>query len=408
MKDDKKVPQLRFPEFTDAWKQRKFGDSFDFLQNNTLSRASLNDTSGCAKNVHYGDILVKFGESISAEKADLPFICEREILKKLSKSILKNGDVVIADTAEDMTTGKSCEIVDVDECMPVLAGLHTIPVRPKQKFGKYYLGYYLNSEAFHSQLIPLIQGIKVYSISKSSIKDTVVMFPDDVQEQEKIGSLFNRIDNTITLQQRKLNSLQKLKKGLLQKMFPKKGENIPEIRFPEFSDAWKQRKFGDFAKVSMCKRIFKEETTQTGDVPFFKIGTFGGIPDAFISRYKFESYKAKYPYPKKGDILISASGSIGRIVEYSGKDEYFQDSNIIWLDHDESVLNSFLKHVYSIIKWNGIEGTTIKRLYNDNVLTTKILTPSLEEQSKIGAFFTQLDNTITLQQRWLFYTHKQS
>ena len=181
----------------------------------------------------------------------------------------------------------------------------------------------------------------------------------------------------------------------------KDDKKVPQLRFPEFTDAWKQRKFGDFAKVSMCKRIFKEETTQTGDVPFFKIGTFGGIPDAFISRYKFESYKAKYPYPKKGDILISASGSIGRIVEYSGKDEYFQDSNIIWLDHDESVLNSFLKHVYSIIKWNGIEGTTIKRLYNDNVLTTKILTPSLEEQSKIGAFFTQLDNTITLQQRKL-------
>lgn len=181
----------------------------------------------------------------------------------------------------------------------------------------------------------------------------------------------------------------------------KDDKKVPQLRFPEFTDAWKQRKFGDFAKVSMCKRIFKEETTQTGDVPFFKIGTFGGIPDAFISRYKFESYKAKYPYPKKGDILISASGSIGRIVEYSGKDEYFQDSNIIWLDHDESVLNSFLKHVYSIIKWNGIEGTTIKRLYNDNVLTTKILTPSLEEQSKIGIFFTQLDNTITLQQRKL-------
>ena len=218
-KKGENITEIRFPEFSDAWKQRKFSDSFDFLQNNTLSRASLNDTSGCAKNVHYGDILVKFGESISAEKADLPFICDREILKKLSNSILKNGDVVIADTAEDMTTGKSCEIVDVDECMPVLAGLHTIPVRPKQKFGKYYLGYYLNSEAFHSQLIPLIQGIKVYSISKSSIKDTVVMFPDDVQEQEKIGSLFNRIDNTITLQQRKLESLQKLKKGLLQQMF---------------------------------------------------------------------------------------------------------------------------------------------------------------------------------------------
>ena len=239
------------------------------------------------------------------------------------------------------------------------------------------------------------------NVSPSDFFRTKLVIPQDFEEQRKIGAFFTQLDNTITLQQRKLNSLQKLKKGLLQKMFPKKGENIPEIRFPEFSDAWKQRKFGDFAKVSMCKRIFKEETTQTGDVPFFKIGTFGGIPDAFISRYKFESYKAKYPYPKKGDILISASGSIGRIVEYSGKDEYFQDSNIIWLDHDESVLNSFLKHVYLIIKWNGIEGTTIKRLYNDNVLTTKILTPSLEEQSKIGTFFTQLDNTITLQQRKL-------
>ena len=252
-----------------------------------------------------------------------------------------------------------------------------------------------------------IEGTTIKRLYNDNVLTTKILTPS-LEEQSKIGAFFTQLDNTITLQQRKLNSLQKLKKGLLQKMFPKKGENIPEIRFPEFSDAWKQRKFGDFAKVSMCKRIFKEETTQTGDVPFFKIGTFGGIPDAFISRYKFESYKAKYPYPKKGDILISASGSIGRIVEYSGKDEYFQDSNIIWLDHDESVLNSFLKHVYSIIKWNGIEGTTIKRLYNDNVLTTKILTPSLEEQSKIGAFFTQLDNTITLQQRWLFYTHKQS
>ena len=252
-----------------------------------------------------------------------------------------------------------------------------------------------------------IEGTTIKRLYNDNVLTTKILTPS-LEEQSKIGTFFTQLDNTITLQQRKLNSLQKLQKRLLQKMFPKKGENIPEIRFPEFSDAWKQRKFGDFAKVSMCKRIFKEETTQTGDVPFFKIGTFGGIPDAFISRYKFESYKAKYPYPKKGDILISASGSIGRIVEYSGKDEYFQDSNIIWLDHDESVLNSFLKHVYSIIKWNGIEGTTIKRLYNDNVLTTKILTPSLEEQSKIGTFFTQLDNTITLQQRWLFYTHKQS
>lgn len=148
----------------------------------------------------------------------------------------------------------------------------------------------------------------------------------------------------------------------------------------------------------MCRRIFKEQTSENGEIPFYKIGTFGGEADAFISRELFEEYKAKYQYPKKGDILISASGSIGRTVVFTGKNEYFQDSNIVWLNHDKHLDNSFLKYFYSIVKWAGIEGSTIKRLYNDNILNTAITLPSVEEQQKIGAYFENLDNLITLHQ----------
>ena len=165
--------------------------------------------------------------------------------------------------------------------------------------------------------------------------------------------------------------------------------------------SWEQRKLGEIGSVSMCRRIFKEQTSETGDIPFYKIGTFGAEPDAFISRELFEEYKSKYPYPKKGDILISAAGSIGRTVEFAGNNEYFQDSNIVWLSHDEILSNSFLKCFYSVVKWAGIEGSTIKRLYNDNILNTVICMPSVPEQEHIGLFFENLDNLITLHQRKL-------
>ena len=374
----------------------------------------MNDTSGCAKNVHYGDILVKFGESISAEKADLPFICEREILKKLSKSILKNGDVVIADTAEDMTTGKSCEIVDVDECMPVLAGLHTIPVRPKQKFGKYYLGYYLNSEAFHSQLIPLIQGIKVYSISKSSIKDTVVMFPDDVQEQEKIGSLFNRIDNTITLQQRKLNSLQKLKKGLLQKMFPKNGENIPEIRFPEFSDAWKQRELKEVVNFSRGQGLpWADVDDLNGQFECILYGNLYTDYGTIIQNIKHKTNTDLKVKSKGNEVLIPGSDTtptgLARALFLEKENVILGgDINILSVKHDDG---PFLAYELNKLKKEliiRIKGTTVKHLQNNDLKDIVVSLPSLEEQRKISSLFSRLDNTITLQQRWLFYTHKQS
>ena len=228
-----------------------------------------------------------------------------------------------------------------------------------------------------------------------------IMIPN-VPEQRKIARLLIDLDNLITLHQRKLDRLKNIKKSMLDKMFPKDGEVVPEIRFKGFTDAWEQRKLGEVGSVSMCRRIFKEQTSESGDIPFYKIGTFGGQADAFISEELFAEYRSKYPYPKEGDILISASGSIGRTVEFTGGNEYFQDSNIVWLSHDDRLDNTFLKYFYSVVKWAGIEGSTIKRLYNDNILHTVISMPSVAEQKKIGAFFKELDHLITLHQRKSF------
>ena len=176
---------------------------------------------------------------------------------------------------------------------------------------------------------------------------------------------------------------------------------VPKVRFKGFTDEWEQHKLEDLGSVQMNKRIFKDQTSESGEVPFFKIGTFGKKPDSFISKKLFNEYKSKYPYPEVGDILISASGSIGRTVVYNGEDAYFQDSNIVWLEHDSRLKNSFLEQFLKRTKWNKIEGSTIKRLYNKDILNKKINLPDQQEQSTIGNFFKQLDSLITLQQRKL-------
>jgi len=262
-----------------------------------------------------------------------------------------------------------------------------------------FFAYYLNSGMFDGELKKRVSSSArmdgLLNISYAEYMSLKISRPN-IAEQQKISELISKVDRLITLHQREHDKTVNIKKALLEKMFPKAGEDKPEIRFAGFTGAWKRRKLGDLGSVVMNRRIFKEQTSESGDIPFYKIGTFGAEPDSFISRELFEEYKSKYPYPKVGDILISASGSIGRIVEYTGKDEYFQDSNIVWLQHDERLNNSFLKHFYSVVKWHGLEGSTIKRLYNKNILDTKINVPSLGEQQVVGAFFDLLSDLITL------------
>ncbi len=155
---------------------------------------------------------------------------------------------------------------------------------------------------------------------------------------------------------------------------------------------WEKVRLGDIGKPCMCKRVMKHQTTPYGEIPFYKIGTFGNTADAFISKKLFLEYKAKYSFPKKGDILISASGTIGRAVIYDGKPAYFQDSNIVWIDNDETLVkNDFLFYAYSNIKWNT-EYTTILRLYNDNFRNTLIPLPPLNEQIAIANVLSGVDH----------------
>ena len=217
-KNGEKNPEIRFEGFTDDWEQRKLGDVLICLQNNTFSRADLSNETGVAKNVHYGDVLVKFGEVLDVSKEQLPMISDERVLIKYKASFLQNGDVIVADTAEDSTVGKCSEIAGLNNEI-VLSGLHTIPYRPKEKFASGYLGYYLNSDSYHNQLIPLMQGIKVTSISKSALRNTDIIYPESKEEQAKIGNYFQSLDNLITLHQRKCEKLKELKKFMLQNMF---------------------------------------------------------------------------------------------------------------------------------------------------------------------------------------------
>ena len=177
--------------------------------------------------------------------------------------------------------------------------------------------------------------------------------------------------------------------------------NVPKLRFPGFTDSWEQRRLGEIGSVAMCKRVYKDQTTEAGDVPFFKIGTFGGEPDAFISNELFEKYRELYSFPKVGDILISAAGTIGRTIVYQGERAYYQDSNIVWLNHDERLDNSFFLQYLNNQTWSSLEGSTLKRLYNKDILDANIALPKPDEQRRIGALFRKLDSLIALHQRKL-------
>ncbi|MDD4439369.1 MAG: restriction endonuclease subunit S, partial [Tissierellia bacterium] len=246
MGEKNNIPQIRFNNFDENWEVKEFKEIFSNLPNNTLSRAELNYQTGLFKNVHYGDVLIKFGELLDVKNDRIPFISNDAMGNKFKLSKLQNGDIIIADTAEDESVGKCTELINAEN-ENVVSGLHTIPVRPIQHFASKYLGYYLNSSSYHDQLLQLMQGIKVLSISKSALKSTVLVYPQEKFEQSKIGTYFQNLDKLITLQQQKHDKLVTLKKAMLDKMFPKEGADVPEIRFKGFKDKWEKRKLKEIS-----------------------------------------------------------------------------------------------------------------------------------------------------------------
>ena len=309
---------------------------------------------------------------------------ERERYEQDRNIQIHNGSILIT---KDGTLGKVAYVQGLSMPATLNAGVFNVQIKDANNVDEKYLFQYLKAPFLMDYVDKKATGGTIKHLNQSILVDFPVILPQR-SEQTLIGAFFQQLDNLITLHQRQpfLHSTPEISLTV-------------QLIHPFYTSSWEQRKLGEIGSVSMCRRIFKEQTSETGDIPFYKIGTFGAEPDAFISRELFEEYKSKYPYPKKGDILISASGSIGRTVEFAGNNEYFQDSNIVWLSHDERLSNSFLKCFYSVVKWAGIEGSTIKRLYNDNILNTVICMPSVPEQEHIGLFFENLDNLITLHQR---------
>ena len=211
------VPKIRFKGFEGKWKKVMFSETFEFLKNNSLSRAELSN-EGDIVNVHYGDVLIKYGDLLNIQNEELTFIADNKIGNTLYNSChLQNGDIIIADAAEDNTVGKCSEIVNICN-KRVVSGLHTIPCRPLNRFAQGYLGHYINSESYHNQLLPLIQGSKISSISKKTLSQTIVLVPS-IEEQKCIGNYFTSLDRQISLQSQRLEKLKQIKSACLDKMF---------------------------------------------------------------------------------------------------------------------------------------------------------------------------------------------
>lgn len=205
-------------ESGERWMTVPFSEAFDLLQNNTFSRDEMSTENGIAYNIHYGDVLIKYGAVVDLSKSKVPYIRSDVSLSKFAQgSYLRNGDIVIADTAEDYTVGKAVEIVGVADTKAI-SGLHTIPCRPKISFAPMYLGYFINSKRFRTQILPLVQGTKVSSISKSEILKTSIAFPS-FGVQSQIAAVLYALDHRIDICQACVHGLVRTKEALLQQLF---------------------------------------------------------------------------------------------------------------------------------------------------------------------------------------------
>ena len=382
------VPQIRFAGFTDPWEQRKLGEELGFLRNNTLSRAELSDSEGTVFDIHYGDVLIKYGSVLDAEKADVPRIANDAVANRQTCDCLQDGDVIIADTAEDSAVGKCTELCN-SAGKKVFSGLHTMPLRPMRKYASGYLGHYLNSPAFHDQLLPLMQGIKVISVSRSAIEDMTMSVPS-VAEQASIGAFFDRLDSLITLHQRKYDKLCVLKKTMLDKMFPKGGSLYPEIRFAGFTDPWEQRKVQDVADRFDNLRIPVAANLRVhGKTPYYGANGIQDYVDGFTH---------------DGEFVLVAEDGANDLKNYPVKCV----NGRIWVNNHAHVLqgkagiadNSFLAFA---ISQSDIESLLVgggrAKLNAETLMSIEFRLPCLQEQHQIGEYLTRLDHLITLHQR---------
>ena len=375
--------QLIHPFYTSSWEQRKFDEVFDCtVPNNTLSRAELSYDEGTVLNVHYGDVLIKYGSVLDVQKDDIPRIPHR-CREDFNGALLQDGDVIIADTAEDETTGKACEIGNL-QGSAIVSGLHTMVCRPRNRMALGYLGYYLNSNAYHHQLLPLMQGIKVLSLSRSNIQKTSVSYPIAVKEQQLIAYYFSQLDNLITLHQRQPFS-----------------HSTPDISLsvqlihPFYTSSWEQRKFEEIAVRSSV--ICSDDTLPRVEYEDIVSGTGRLNKDIYAK----QSSKSGIVF-HQGDVL------------YGKLRPYLQNWLLptfdglavgdFWVLQPQNADSSFLYRLIQSRQFDEVAnqstGTKMPRADWKLVSKTVFSIPSnISEQAAIGTYFTALDSLITLHQR---------
>ena len=391
---------MMFITSTFSWEQRKFDEVFDCtVPNNTLSRAELSYDEGTVLNVHYGDVLIKYGSVLDVQKDDIPRIPHR-CREDFNGALLQDGDVIIADTAEDETTGKACEIGNL-QGSAIVSGLHTMVCRPRNRMALGYLGYYLNSNAYHHQLLPLMQGIKVLSLSRSNIQKTSVSYPIAVKEQQLIAYYFSQLDNLITLHQRKCIFFT-----------GRAGRLISTVNKKRITSSWEQRKL-----ASLCEKFTDGDWIESKDQSDFgvRLVQTGNVGVAeyldkpnnkkWISEDTFDRLHCEEVLP--GDILISRLPEpAGRacIVPLLGtKMITAVDCTIVRTAPDMS--NKFLVQYLSSQAYfddvnTCLAGGTRQRISRGNLANFNVPIPvKKSEQDAIGMFFGYLDNLITLHQR---------
>ena len=346
--------------------------------------------TGVAKNVHYGDVLIKFGEYLDASSSALPYIPSQQIVDKFKGSLLQDGDVIMADTAEDEAVGKCTEIAGL-QGFPTISGLHTIPLRPKEKSASGYLGYYMNSGSYHNQLLPLMQGIKVTSVSKSAISNTDISFPYDRDEQAEIGGFFIRLDNLITLHQCKY------------------------LMFPAFSQinkslsdtlSWEQRKLKEIAD-----KVTEKNTDLAVQETFTNSAEFGIISQRDFFDHDISNVEniGGYYVVREEDFVynprISTTAPVGPVNRNKlGRNGVMSPLYTVFRTHDvdTTYLEWFFKSNYwhSFMYFNGDSGARSDRFSIKDAVFFEmpIPLPSPEEQHRIGILLDGIDDLITLHQ----------
>ena len=411
MEKQAKVPKLRFPGFTGEWEERKLVDKIDrILDYRGKSPTKFGMEWGNSGYLVLSALNVKDGyidKSIESKYGN------QELFDRwMGDDFLKKDEVLFTTEAP---LGNVAQIPDNDKYIlnQRVVGFKTLP----EEMDNNFLATLLRSPLVQRRLISNSTGGTAKGIGMKEFAKFDVKIPFNVLEQKKIGRLFRRIDNLITLHQRKLTHLHKKKKSLLQKIFPKKGERFPELRFPGFTGGWKLRRLGDIAKVSDSARVPNSLWTEEG-VPYLRssdLSNNGLCGDLYISYDSYNMYARKTGAPHKGDVLFTSGGQVG--IAFLKNDEnpvYVQGGAVLYVKTSISdVLDgSYLKTYFespAMIDYlaSASVGGTIQHFTLKPANLLPIPVPILSEQQKIGAFFGAFDDLIALHQRKLSHLKKQ-